>query len=257
MWGTSQEEGYFMVCNVWVRVGLLMKVNCRRGDKFVQLNAHPSLSYNEYSGCMGNLANFETEYPKAFRYAVDGAFDTVAKMTDADDQDDQGAWTASLWPASRDAELYKNFQSPMTSEPGGSDHAFYGVTKCQVETEFYNDAANDFNDGSLRQNWIAEFSRAGHEIDSSADVRILHHFSAILTKCGALGGTHSYADLSAIRIWQHNVVFPFNGELRRGKVCIWRDFESAIALPREYGNTARDLMNRSVRSAAKEFALRR
>lgn len=255
--GPSEREGYFMVCNVYVQVGLLMKVTCRRGDKFVQLNAYPSRSWNEYSGCMGDLANFETEYPKAFRYAVDGAFDAAAKLTDADDTDNEAAWNASLWPASRNADLHANFQSPITSEPGGSDHAFYGLTKYEAEIELLDDAANALNISSLRESWISELSRNGHELNPSSEVRIQHHFAVSLTKCGALGGTRCYADLSALRVWQNNVVFLFNGELRRGKVCLWSDCESAIALPRDYGNTARDLMTRSIRSAARELALRR
>lgn len=255
--GEVQQEGYFMVVNVYVQVGFRMKVNCRRGDKFVQLNAYPYRNWNEYSGCMGDLASFETEYPKAFRYALDGAFDGVAKLTEADDPTDDAAWGASLWPASRDAELYKNFQSPITGESGGSDHAFYGVTKFDTSMAFLNEAQKDFQTSALQQSWTSELNRNGHELDSSSDVRIQDDFNASLVKCGALGGTPCYADLSGIRVWQKNVVFPFNGELRRGRVCIWSDCESAIALPREYGNTARDLMNRSIRSAAKEFALRR
>lgn len=254
----SVESGYHMAFIVAVQVGFRMKLNCRRGDKFIQLDAYPSRSWNTYYYYMGDLVDFEAAYAKAFRQALDWAFENISEIRDADDVDDQAAWSASLWPVTHDAQMHKSFVSPLTSEPGVARHSFYGVTTFDADVELLDEAAKDFKSDSLQQSWIAELNRNGQQVDSSSGVRIQHQFAAYGLSRGWLpGGPVCYFDLSAIRVWQKNVVFPFNGELRRGKVCIWSDVTTATALPRDYSNTARDLMNRSIRSAATEFALRR
>lgn len=256
--GVVEHGAYHMAFIVAVQVGFRMKVNCQRGDKFVQMDAYPYRHWNTYYYYMGDLVDFDAAYVKGFRQALDWAFENISTIRNADDVDDQATWSASLWPASQDAQMYKSFVSPLTSEPGAGDHSFYGVTKLDADLELLDEADKNFNIASLQQSWMAELNRNGHELNSSSDMRVQHQFGAFgLSRGWLLGGTLCNFDLSAIRVWQKNVIFPFNGELRRGKVCVWSDVTTAIALPRDHGNTARDLMNRSIRSAATELALRR
>jgi hypothetical protein len=257
--GPVEQEGYQMAYTALVQVGLVTKANCRRGDKFVQLDVYPYRNWGAHYGCIGDWVDFDAAYAKAFRQAIDDVFDAIGKMSDADDTDDEAAWTNSLWPPAQNAEMQKKFLSPMKVEPGASNPVFYGVTKFELaDIGLIQDAGKELNARSLQQSWISELSRNGHEIDPSSDVRIRHEVGAFNLSRGWLWGSPiCYVNVSAIRVWQNNVVFEFNGELRRARVCIWSDLDSATALPRDQSNTARDVVNRSIRSAAKEFASRR
>ena len=256
--GPVEQSGYHMTYIVAVQVGFMTKANCLRGDKFVQMNLYLSRSWNTYFGYMGDLVNFETFYAKAFHEAIDGLFQSVGNIKDADDPDDETAWKASLWPAARDDEMYKSYLSPIPSDPGSPGRIFYGITKFHLDkVDLFDEATNDFDASAIRQDWQNELASNGYDIDPSSDIRIHHQFGASKVSGGWLSGAVYYFDQSAIRVWQRNVVFPFKGELRRGKVCIWSDVDCAIALPKEYGNTARDLLRRSMRSATNQFASRR
>ena len=103
----------------------MTKANCRRGDKFVQLDVYPCYVWNAYYASMGDLVDFATAYAKAFREAVGGAFDGMAKISEADDTGDE-AWKASLWPPAQNSEMYKNFVSPVKDDTGPSKRVFYG-----------------------------------------------------------------------------------------------------------------------------------
>ena len=254
-WGPSEQEGYQMAYTASVQVGFVTKANCRRGNKFVQLDVYPYRNWNAYWGSMGDWVNFEAAYAKAFREAVDGAFDAMAKMSDSDDPDDEGAWTNSLWPAAQNAEMQREFVSAMKVEPGASKPVFYGVTKFEFLVDLLEDAGKEFNVRSLQQSWNSELSRNGQEIDPSSDFRIRHEVGIWSPSGGLFARTDAcYTDISAIRVWQKNVVFKFKGELRRAKVCFWSDLNSGTALRKDQSNTARDVVNQSIRSAAREFS---
>lgn len=256
--GSSQQDGYQMAYTALVQVGLVTKTNCRRGDKFVQLDVYPYRTMSWSFGSMGDLVNFDAVYAKAFRQALDTAFDTMAKMSDTDDTDDQVAWTNSLWPPAQDVEMQKKFVSVTQLEPGASNRVFQSVTKFDVEVDLMLDASKEFNARSLQQSWDSELRRNGQEIDPSSDVHVDHEVYIRSPSGGLFARTDAcYTDTSAIRVWQKNVVFKFNGELRRAKVCFWSDLESGTALPKDQSNTARDVVNRSIRSATKEFASNR
>jgi tetratricopeptide (TPR) repeat protein len=256
-WG-PKDTGYHMAYLASVRVHFGLKAKCRRGDKFVELDVYPCRAEGMYYGYMGDLVNFEATYAKAFGEACEGAFGGLEKLTDSD-KDDQAAWTASLWPPGQDAEMHKNFLSPIKAEPGGSNHAFYGVTKFGLEdVDLTDGASKEFNAASLQQTWRSELNRNGEEVDSSSDLRIYQDVSIEEISRGFLfGGTVCNFNVSDIGVSQRNVVFEFNGELRRARARIWYDRESAIALPRDNSSTVQDVVNRSIKSAAKELALRR
>ena len=256
--GAREQSGYQMAYAALVQVGFVTKANCRRGDKFVQLDVYPYRNWNIYDGSMGDLVDFDAAYAKAFRGAVDRAFDAMAKMSDADDADDEVAWKNSLWPPTQDAEMQRKFVSGMKVEPSASNPVFYGVTKFELAVDLLQDAGKEFNAPSLQRSWISELSRSGHEIDPSSDVRIAHQRGIWSPSGGLFARTDAcYIDVNTIRVWQKHVVFKLNGELRRARVCIWSDLDCGTALPKDQSNTARDLVNRSIRSAAKEFALSR
>ena len=249
-----------MVYTASVKVGLMTKANCRRGDKFVQLDVYPCYTSNEYYRAMGDLVNFATAYERAFREAVDGAFEKIRQISETSDADDQAAWDASLWPAAQNAEMYKNFSSPIKDETGSSKRVFYGVTKFQFATVNINEeATKEFNLESLKQRWNNELERNGEGLDLSSDVRIRHDVDVyeLANDWGFAKATVAYVNMSEVRVSQANVVFPFKGELRRGTVWLWGDINTAAALPKDKSDTARDLVNQSIRSAAREFDLRR
>jgi hypothetical protein len=256
--GPVEQSGYHMAYAAGVQIGFMLKANCLRGDKFAELSVYPSRSWNVYYGYMGDLVDFEATYAKAFREAMDGMFNSLADIKDSDDPDDVAAWNASLWPAARDAQMYKSYLSPLTGEPGAPGRTFYGITKFDLPNiDLLDEAKNDFNAASLQRDWSSELTGNSHEIDPTSPIRIQHQFSSSKVGGGLLSGSVYYFHQNSIRVWQRNVVFSFKGELRRGKACIWSELECAIALPGEYGNVGRDLLNRNIRSAAKEFALRR
>lgn len=266
-WG-PKEAGYKMAYVVFLQAGFLTKANCRRGDKFFQLDVYPWRHWGFRYHAMGELVNFEASYTDAFRQMVDDCFATMRTYKDADDIDDGGAWIASLWPPGQNAEMQKKFLSSTKNEPGGSTHVFNGVTRFSLRPpiDLLGDAAKDFDSGFVERSWRSELGKNGHEIDSSGTVSIQHEIAVSWQTLSALpeflrgpgGGPGVYIDVSAVRVWQENVVFDFNGELRRARrVCIWSDFNTDIALPRNQDDTARKLVNLSIRSAAKEFALSR
>jgi hypothetical protein len=258
--GASQQEGYTLVYTVSVKLGFLTKANCRRGDKFVQLDVYPCCAWNAYYGAMGDLVDFASAYAKAFRQAVSGAFDGIAKITDADDTDDEGTWNAGLWSPSQNRQMYNNFVSPVKDESAASKRAFYGVSKLAFAgIDLLEDAAREFDEQSIRQKWADELNRSGQEIDSSSDVRLSQEVTMykLVNDWGFAKSTVAYVNMSVVRASQENVVFRLNGELRRAGVWLWDDVNTAAALPRNKSDTARDLVNQSIRSAVREFDLRR
>ena len=257
--GAREQEGYTIVYIVSVKLGFLTRANCRRGDKFVQLDVYPCYVWAAVYGGMGDLVNFATAYAKACREAVGGAFDRMAKISEADDTGDE-AWKASLWPPAQNNELYKNFVSPMKDDNGPSKRVFYGVTKfALLDIDLEEDAAKEFNADSLRQRWSTELNRNGQEIAPSSDLLIRHEVEMyeLAKDWGFAKAKFGYVNMSYVRAYQRNVVFPFNGELRRATVWLWSDVNTAAALPKDKSDTARDLVNQSIRSAAREFDLRR
>lgn len=258
--GAREQEGYQMVYTASVKIGFMTKANCRRGDKFVQLDVYPCYVWNAYDGAMGDLVDFATAYAKAFREALGGAFDGLAKISEADDTGDE-AWKASLWPPAQNSEMYNNFVSPVKDDTGPSKRIFYGVTKFALLdiNLLGEDAAKEFNADSLRQRWSTELNRNGQEIDQSSDLLIRHDVDVenLAYNLGFMKSTLCYVNMSYVRAYQRNVVFPFNGELRRETVWLWSDLNTAAALPKDNSDTAQGLVDQSIRSAAREFDLRR
>jgi hypothetical protein len=258
-WG-RRETDYSMAYMTSVQISFAVKANCRRGDKFVQLNVYPCRGASMYYEYMGQWVDFNAAYSNAFRQTVDSAFDFIGKFTDADDTDDAAAWNASLWPVAQNTEMYKIFLSPVSAQPGASNLAFYGLTKLELkDIELNEDAGKELNAGSVQQTWINELSRNGQQIGLPSDVRIFHDVDAYHLSRSLFGFERKlcYFDQSLIRVYEKNVVFEFNGELRRADVCIWKDRDRATALPRDHSNTIQDLVSRSIQSAAREFGLNR
>jgi len=258
--GAREQEGYQMVYTASLKVGFMTKANCRRGDKFVQLDGCPCYVWNEYYGAMGDLVNFATAYENAFREAIGGVFDMLASLREADEADDLTAWNASLWPAAQDGEMYKNFLSPIKDETGASKRLFYGATNFDVTAmDLIGDAPKEFSFESLKQRWSNELERNGQRIDPSSDLRIRHEVDIyeLARGSGLFKSTVAYVNMSKVRVSQGNVVFPVKGELRRGTLWFWADVNTAAALPKDKSDTAQGLVNQSIRSAAREFDLRR
>jgi hypothetical protein len=257
----ERETGYDSGYIASVELLFDVKANCRRGNKFVELHVYPCRVQNMHPGYMGQWVDFNAAYKEAFRQALDDAFDALGTLTDSDDRESEAAWTGSFWPAAQNAEMQTSFLSPMRFESVASSRVFQGVTKFAVGMiELDEGARKQFDASSLQQQWINELSQNGQQIDSSSDTSIIHeilmhHVSRSLM--GISGDPIYYFDESAIAVWQKNVVFEFNGELRRANVCIWGDVEFTMALPRDNTNAAGELVSRSIRSAAREFALRR
>ena len=248
------ESSDSVIWTISVQIDLATTATCRRGDKFVQLMVSPYRDFDLLYGEMGNLVDFDAAYARNFRTLIDRCFDTMAKLTDADDTDNEAAWTNSLWPSAQNGEMQKKFLSAMKVEPGAPNPVFYGVTKFKpLDIQVVEDARKEFNEGSLQQSWTSELSRNGQEIDPSSDFLIRHVVGTWHLEGLFFSGPVFYVDWSSIRVYQNNVVFQFNGELRRREVCIWRALDSATALPKDNSNTARDVVNRSIRSAAREF----
>ncbi len=258
--GAREQEGYQMVYTASLKVGFMTKANCRRGDKFVQLDGCPCYVWNEYYGAMGDLVNFATAYENAFREAIGGVFDMLASLREADEADDLTAWNASLWPAAQDGEMYKNFLSPIKDETGASKRLFYGATNFDVTAmDLIGDAPKEFSFESLKQRWSNELERNGQRIDPSSDLRIRHEVDIyeLARGSGLFKSTVAYVNMSKVRVSQGNVVFPVKGELRRGTLWFWADVNTAAALPKDKSDTAHGLVNQSIRSAVREFDLRR
>lgn len=265
-WG-QRESGYKMAYVVTVQIGFLVKANCHRGDSFVQLPVFPCRNWSASMNGIGELVDFEADYTDAFHQVMDNCLQTMREYTDADDIDDQTAAMGNLWPSGQDGEMQKKFYSPKQAEAGGAIPVFNNLNKFALRpTEFLGDAEKGFNRTSIEQDWMNELRRNSYEVDPSAAAIIRHAISTSWQTLSALpsllrgpgGGPGVYIDMNAVSAWQKNVVFEFNGELRRAKaVCIWDDLATEIALPEDQNNTARKLVNQSIRSAAKEFALRR
>jgi hypothetical protein len=258
--GARQQEGYMLVYRISVKVGVATKANCPRGDKFVQLDVYPCYVWNSYYGAMGDLVDFASAYAKTFRETIDGAFDRMAEISEDDDTGDE-VWKASLWPPAQNSEMYKNFVSPMRDDTGPSKRIFYGVTKLALLdiNLLGEDAAKEFNADSLRQRWSSELNRNGQEIDQSSDLLIRHDVDIenLAYNLGFMKSTICYVNMSYVRAYQRNVVFPFNGELRRARVWFWSDINTAAGLPEDKSDTAQALVNQSIRSAVRELELRR
>ncbi len=254
----EQETGeYDMAYMARADVGFFsLKANCRRGEKFVQLDVQPCRRSSQYYGYMGQWVDFNVTYAKAMRSAVDGAFDAIAELTDSDDSDDMAAWNDSVWPAPKNAEMHNNFLSTVKGDPGAVNRTFYGVTEFDVSLLVLDaDAAKELDQSSIRQSWTSELTRNGlKEIGTAVPTE---HWVDADHVSRPFGGPLCYYDRSAVLVLERNVVFEFNGELRRADVCIWQDHDLAIALPKEHNNTLRELVDRSIRSAAKEFSLNR
>ncbi len=257
-WGAREQEGYHMAYIASFQFGFVTQGYCRRGDKFVQVDAFPLWGARFSNDCMGDLVDFKANYREAFEQAVDGVFNDLAESGKSDntDNDDEAAWAASLWPKARDAEMAKSFLSAVNSEARGSNRIFTGVSRFTVvPVDFAEEGSEELDAHSIEESWTSELNRNGYEVDAGAEVRI-KTFAGAWRRSG-IGVPGYYVNESFVRVQQNNVVFRFNGQLRRRRAYIWSTLNTAIALPREQSDTARKLMDESIRSAAKEFALRR
>lgn len=257
----ERETGYDSGYIASVELLFDVKTNCRRGNTFVELHVYPCVALNWQYGYMGQWVDFNASYKEAFRRALDNAFDTLGKLKDSDDREDEPGWARSFWPAAQNAEIQKSFLSPIRSESVASSRVFHGGTRIAFgQIDLNEGARNYFNAASLQQSWISELRRNGQDIDPSSDISIgnevdVNHIANSFL--GISGDPIYYFDGNWSAAWQKNVVFEFNGELRRAGVCIWEDAEFTMALPRDNPNAAQELVSRSIRSAAREFALRR
>ena len=248
--------------SVIVQVGFVTKANCRRGDKFVQLDVYPVRSWK----IVTEKEHWGGDYTNELRTAVNGLLDTFAKWTDADTVDDKSHWLASLWPAAEDADMHKNFLSPVKVDTGQTNPIFNGVTRLAfVKAGLLESAGKQFNSGSIEQTWTAELKRAGYKVEPSADLRILHEIAVLWLVYNSLGSALNaleermdpdagfYVDLSAVSVSQKNVVFEFQGELRRADVYLWSDLEATMSLSKDESESAQNLVDGRVDYCIKRF----
>ena len=62
-----------------------------------------------------------------------------------------------------------------------------------------------------------------------------------------------YVDLSAVSVSQKNVVFEFQGELRRADVYLWSDLEATMSLSKDESESAQNLVDGRVDYCIKRF----
>jgi hypothetical protein len=236
-----------------MQIGIATQANCRRGDKFVRLTVYPYRSTTHYYGAMGDLSDFTRGYAKAFSSCINTLFNEMAQMTDADSKDDEVAWTASLWPLAKDAEMQKNFLAPLRGEADRSESVFHGITSLALRpVNLIDKAGNYVNARSIEEAWANELSRNGQAIDPSSDVRIVDEVGTYWQTLG-FGDRGFYVNYCTVEVWQRNVVFKVNGELRRATVNIWSAQKVVIALP-EQQSSQWNVANLGIPSLAKEFA---
>jgi TPR repeat protein len=253
----SQQPGFTQIYTISMGIGLRTTANCRRGDKFVRLTVQPYRSYTYYCGAMGDLSDLTRGYAKAFSSCINTLFNGMAEMTDADSKDDEAAWTASLWPPAKDAEMQKNFLAPVQGDPNGSESAFHGITNFALRPVKLVDKAGNYLDArSVEEAWATELSRNGQAIDQSSDARIVDDIGTYWESLSPLGRQGFYMNYCTVNVWQKNVVFKVNGELRRGTVHIWGAEKVVMALP-EQQSSEWNLANLSIPLLAKQFALGR
>jgi hypothetical protein len=173
----------------------------------------------------------------------------MGKKTDADDEDDEAAWTASLWPPGQDASMERKFLAPLQGENVGSKSVFHGVSNIGLSpVHLLGNADKYVSAGAIEQAWESELKTNGRTIDPSSTIRITHDIGTFLENDPGF-----YVNTSGVGVWQRGVVFEFNGELRRRTVSIWG--AGGIRMPLEKRQKGPwDLANDSIRLTAKMLA---
>jgi hypothetical protein len=257
---THSEEGNFgkvvtgedTIMTMPVQMSLAVKANCRRGDGFVRLSVFPLHNWQIQLGKMG----LGTTYAEQFRKAVDTLFQEFAVVADADDTNDMASWNNSLWPAAQDAAMHGKYLSALSAEPGRGNPILEGVRTFDIrDVDLIGLAQEQFDAGSIKRNWISELTNTAYKVDPSAEVRVLNQIAIQWKAYNRIGeglrnldeNAGFYVNMNIIRVTQRNVVFKFNGELRRTTgVWIWNDVQTKVALPEEEKGIATKLNNQSI-----------